>query len=157
MAVPDFVLALRRHVGHGLLWLPGVTAVVLDVAATHVLLLRRSDNGEWTPVTGILDPGEHPAHGAVREVREETGVEVAVERLVSVSAEPPTTHVNEDVAQYLDITFRCRHLAGRARPNDDESTAVCWVPLDDLPDMRPPMARRIAQSVAPGGAPWFER
>ena len=37
-------------------------------------MVKRSDNGEWTPVTGIVDPGEEPAVGAVREALEETGV-----------------------------------------------------------------------------------
>ncbi len=157
MPVPDFVLALREHVGHGPLWLPGVTAVVLDDDSAHVLLVRRSDSGEWAPVTGILDPGEQPAPGAVREVREETCVETVVERLVSVTAEPPTTHVNGDVAQYLDLTFRCRHVGGTARPGDDESTAVAWVRVDELPGMRPYLRLRIDRALTPAAEPWFER
>jgi 8-oxo-dGTP pyrophosphatase MutT (NUDIX family) len=66
---PTFVLRLRASIGHDPLWLPGVTAVVLH--ETDVLLVRRSDNGSWAPITGIVDPGEHPAHAAVREVLEE--------------------------------------------------------------------------------------
>ena len=53
--VPDFVLALRDKIGHDPLWLPCVTAVVRR--ADQVLLVRRADNGHWTPVTGIPDPG----------------------------------------------------------------------------------------------------
>lgn len=69
MPVPDYVLGLRTHVGHELLWLSGVTAVVLDASSSQALLVRRSDNNEWAPITGTLDPGEQPARGAVREVR----------------------------------------------------------------------------------------
>ena len=72
VATPDFVLALREKIGHDPLWLTGVTAVVLR--DRQVLLVRRSDNGEWTPVTGIVDPGEQPAAAAVREVLEEANV-----------------------------------------------------------------------------------
>ena len=72
MAIPDYVRRLRLRVGHDLLWLPGATAVVLR--GDEVLLVRRSDNGQWSPVTGIVDPGEHPARAAVREVMEETGI-----------------------------------------------------------------------------------
>lgn len=157
MPTPDFVVALRKHVGHDLLWLPAVTAVVLDADATHALLVRRSDNGEWAPVTGILDPGEQPAHGAVREVREEASVEVAVERLVSVTAEPPSTHINGDVAQYLDLTFRCRHVSGEARPGDDEAIEVAWVPIGGLPRMRAYLRRRVDRALTPPHEAWFER
>lgn len=81
--VPEFILRLRERIGHDLLWLPGVTSVVLNDGA--VLLVRRSDNGSWAPVTGIVDPGEHPAKAAVREVLEETGIRCVVEELVWVN------------------------------------------------------------------------
>jgi len=140
--VPDFVLRLRRHVGTAELWLPGVTAVVRR--GSDVLLVQRSDNGEWTPVTGIVDPGEDPGVCARREVLEETGVEVTVDRLVWVKALPTTTHVNGDVATYLDHTFACTYVGGQAHVADDESTDVRWWPLGGLPAMRATYAERIA-------------
>ncbi len=70
MPIPEFVVELRRHVGDAVLWLPAVTAVICR--DDELLLVRRSDNGTWTPVTGIMDPGEEPAGCAVREAREET-------------------------------------------------------------------------------------
>ena len=62
--VPDFVVDIRRKIGHDPLWLPAVTAVVRR--GDEVLLVERSDNGRWTPVTGIVDPGEEPAVAAAR-------------------------------------------------------------------------------------------
>lgn len=79
MPTPEFVQRLRRKIGTDLLWLAGATAVVFDGQA--VLLVKRADNGQWTPVTGIVDPGEHPAQTAAREVLEETGVDCVVEDL----------------------------------------------------------------------------
>jgi ADP-ribose pyrophosphatase YjhB (NUDIX family) len=143
--IPDFVLRLREKVGRDLLWLPGVTAVVLHQDA--VLLVRRADNGEWTPVTGIVDPGEHPAQTARREVLEETGVDCEVEALAWVNVTPPTVHVNGDHAQYLDHTFRCRYVGGDAHPADDESSEVGWFPLTDLPPMKPHLVERITTAV----------
>jgi len=134
VGVPGFVLRLRERVGQDELWLPAVTAVVRreGAAGTEVLLVRRADNGRWTPVTGILDPGEEPAHGAAREVLEETGVTARVDRLADVSAGPPVTHVNGDRARYLDLTFACTWLAGEARVGDDESSDVRWCGIDAL-------------------------
>ncbi len=65
MPIPDFVVELRQHVGDAVLWLPAVTAVIRR--DDQLLLVRRSDNGIWSPVTGIMDPGEEPAACAVRE------------------------------------------------------------------------------------------
>ena len=67
MPTPDFVIELRKKIGHDLLWLPGVTGLVID-DAQRVLLVRRADNHRWTLVTGFLDPGEQPAAGIVREI-----------------------------------------------------------------------------------------
>src|SRR3954469_12897467 len=145
MPVPDFIARLREHVGHGLLWLPGVTAVVLR-DDDWVLLVRRADNGRWAPISGIVEPGEHPVACAIREVFEETAVEVEVESLAWVHVTEPVTYPNGDLAQYLDHTFRCRYLRGEARVADDESTAVAWFPLDDLPEMAPGLEERIVTS-----------
>ncbi|MDN5894884.1 MAG: NUDIX domain-containing protein [Nocardioides sp.] len=141
MPTPDFIIRLREKVGHDQLWLAGATAVVLN--NDDVLLVKRSDNGKWSPVTGIVDPGEHPAATAVREVAEETGIDCAVEELVWVNVTPPTVHVNGDRAQYLDHTFRCRYLCGEPYPADEESSEVAWFPADSLPPMDPSLAERI--------------
>ncbi|GAP60851.1 hypothetical protein AHiyo1_44520 [Arthrobacter sp. Hiyo1] len=76
MATPDFVLALRRKIGNDLLFLSGVTAVVLK--DNDVLLVRGAESGAWTPVTGIIDPGEEPADAAVRETYEEAPFELSL-------------------------------------------------------------------------------
>lgn len=150
MPVPDFVLELRRHVGQAELWLPGITAVVRRGTGPELelLLVRRSDNGDWTPVTGIVDPGEDPGVAARREAQEEAGVEVSVDRLVSVLAQPPHVHVNGDRAIYLDHTFACTWLSGQAHPADDESTEVGWFRRDALPAMKPVMLDRIDAVLA---------
>ena len=141
MAIPDFVRELRRHVGTAELWLPGVTAVVRR--GSEMLLVQRADNQEWSPVTGIVDPGEDPGVAAGREVLEETGVVVRVERLASVRALPPVTHVNGDLALYLDHTFACSYVSGDAHVADDESLDVRWWPVRALPSM-PSYAERVA-------------
>jgi len=145
--VPDFVLELRRQVGQAQLWLPGVTAVVRR--GDDVLLVRRSDNGQWAPVTGIVEPGEDPGVATRRETWEETRVDVTVDRLAMVSVTPPITHVNGDRAIYLDHTFACTWIGGEATVGDDESLEVRWVPRDQLPPMKAELAARIAVACSP--------
>ena len=151
MPIPPYVSHLRTMVGTELLWMPGVTAVVLRPGvdgADEVLLVKRSDNGAWTPVTGIVDPGEDPHVTAVREVEEEACVVAEVERLVWVSASGVVTHVNGDLGQYLDHTFRCRWVSGEPRPGDDESTDARWFALDALPEMAERHRDRITVAVS---------
>ena len=164
MGTPQFITELREHIGHTELWLPGVTAIVVkDVApdapafaTPEVLLVRRSDDGRWTPVCGIVDPGEEPHAAAVREVREETGLTVEVDALIGVGAVGPVTFPNGDVCDFLDIVFRCRHVSGEPRVNDDESLAVGWFPLDGLPDIRPRDRESIERALAPHDAVHYE-
>ncbi|WP_328858462.1 NUDIX domain-containing protein [Williamsia herbipolensis] len=146
MPTPDFILDLRERIGHAPLWLSGVTAVVLRDG--HVLLVKRSDNGAWTPVTGIIDPGEEPAVAAVREVLEEAGCVVEPERLASTHVTKPVTYPNGDVSQYLDLTFRMRWVSGEPTVSDDENTDCGWFPLDDLPTMSDEMTYRLDAAVA---------
>lgn len=145
--VPDFVVDIRSKIGSDHpLWLPAVTAVVRR--GDEVLLVKRSDNGRWTPVTGIVDPGEEPAVAAAREVTEETGVRVRVDRLASTGAHPEIVHANGDRAAYLDLTFACTWLEGEAHVADDESTDVRWWPVASLPPMPDLMLERIAAAVS---------
>ncbi len=161
MPIPDFVIELRRHVGHAPLWLIGCTAIVIRDAPTsgpgdgpggrarqEVLLVRRADTGVWTPVTGIVDPGEQPHDAAVREVAEETTVRAQVTSLVWVNAGPLVSHVNGDQARYLDHTFRCSYLGGEPRVGDDENTDARWWPLEELPQMPAIFAERVAVARA---------
>ena len=60
MPTPEFILELRKKVGHDLLWLMGVSGYVEDEQG-RVLLGKRSDTGEWAMVYGINEPGEEPA------------------------------------------------------------------------------------------------
>ena len=150
MPIPEFVVDLRRLIGHGELWLPGVTAVVRRGVPgdEEILLVQRADNHAWTPVTGILEPREEPAIGAVREVLEETGVTARVDRLAATSVHGPITHANGDLASYLDLTFACTWLAGEAHVADDESSDVAWVRPDALPEMPPGMRERVDAALS---------
>jgi 8-oxo-dGTP pyrophosphatase MutT (NUDIX family) len=139
-----------------LLWLPGVNAVVRD-GRGQVLLNRRSDTGEWSLLSGILEPGEEPAAGVIREVLEETGVRVLPVRLVAVTVSPQITHGNGDHVQYLELLFACR-LDGEgeaARVNDDESLEVAWFPPTALPAVRPYVAARIGWALHDRGPARF--
>ena len=133
MPTPQFITDLRAKIGSDMLWLSGATAVIQRDNG-DILLVRRSDTGAWTPVTGIVDPGENPALTCLREAEEEAGVIIEVVGFAQLKADPPMTFDNGDRCQFLDHTFYCRHVSGQARVNDEESSQVQWVPVEELAD-----------------------
>jgi mutator protein MutT len=88
----------------------------------EVLLVRQSAGyslaGQWTVPWGRVDAGESPMAAAIREVREEAGVEVAVEALLGVQ-ELPEPHLGGVALVYL-----CKHLGGNLIPRDTETDAA---------------------------------
>lgn len=155
MPTPEFILELREKIGHDLLLLPSVTAVVLD-ASGRVLLVRRADNHNWTLVTGCMEPGEQPADAAVREVFEETAVEAVAERVIGVQTTDPSVCANGDKVQWLDVSFVCRSIGGTARVNDDESIDVGWFAPDALPQpLGPRQTRQLAEALGDESRAYF--
>jgi 8-oxo-dGTP pyrophosphatase MutT (NUDIX family) len=136
---PAFILELRKHVGQAPLFLSGVKSVVFDdrFSPQQVLVGKRADNGHWRLPAGVLEPGEQPAQALVREVLEETGVQVLVDRLIKVETLPMITYPNGDHVQYLSCVFRAHYLSGEAHVADDESTEVRWCDLDQTADLLP--------------------
>ncbi|WP_229405217.1 NUDIX hydrolase [Micromonospora sp. NBRC 110038] len=124
---------------------PAVTVFVLD-AHDRVLLIRRTDNGLWAIPGGAQDFGEYIAETAVRETKEESGIDVEVTGIVGIYTDPKHVMAYSDgeVRQQFSICFRARYLGGEPTPST-ESAEVHWVGrdrLDDLP-IHPSMRLRI--------------
>ncbi|MFF0471494.1 NUDIX hydrolase [Micromonospora zamorensis] len=122
-----------------------VTVFVQDDQG-RVLLIQRTDNGLWALPGGAQDFGEYIAETAVRETREETGIEVEVTGVVGIYTNP--NHVVEysdgEVRQQFSICFRGQFLRGTPTTSE-ESSAVEWVERDKLDGLsiNPSMLLRI--------------
>lgn len=154
MAIPDFILELRSKIGSDPLWLSGVTAVI--TRGNEILLVQRADNKRWTPVTGIIDPGEHPADAAAREALEEAGVVVTPVKFAGISVTDRVTYDNGDVTQYIDLTFRFDWVSGEPYPADGENLKAQWFPLDSMPQMSDEMVGRISSALSESSAAMFQ-
>lgn len=100
----------------------GVYALIFDDG--RVLLAHRRDINWWNLPGGGMEIGETVEEAMRREVREETGLEVQVERLVGVYSKPQK--------QEVVLTFRCRVTGGELRATE-ESRACAYFSPDALP------------------------
>ena len=134
-----------------------VTVFVEDEQG-HVLLIQRTDNGLWALPGGAQDFGEFIAETAVRETREETGIEVEVAEIIGVYSDP--RHVVEygdgEVRQQFSVCFRALYLSGDPRTSD-ESSSVVWVARDQLDQLpiHPSMRLRVDHGFERRSAPYI--
>jgi ADP-ribose pyrophosphatase YjhB (NUDIX family) len=121
------------------------TAFVLDEKG-RVLLIRRTDNGLWALPGGAQDFGESISQTAVRETKEETGIDIEVVGLVGIYTNPH--HVVEysdgEVRQQFSICLKGSYRSGQTTPSN-ESSEVQWVEQASLEDLaiHPSMRLRI--------------
>lgn len=115
----------------------------------QILLVQRADSGAWTPVCGIVEPGERPDHTIVRESLEEAQVHVVVDRYLAVDVDDPLTYPNGDQCQFLNHVFSCRWVDGQARVGDDESSQVRWFGIDELPALSVRHRAAVELALAP--------
>lgn len=114
---------------------PGVAGVVRDAAGAILLHRRRVDAG-WAPPSGAVEPGESVLDAIRRELREETLLEVEVERLIGVYSDPAYQIVHYPDGQlvhFVTCVFACR-VAGGQLHGSDEGLEWGWFAQDALPD-----------------------
>jgi 8-oxo-dGTP pyrophosphatase MutT (NUDIX family) len=135
---------------------PAVSVVVTrDDGA--ILLIRRTDNGNWALPGGAIEMSESVGHAAVRETREETGIDCEITGVAGIYSDPG--HVihytsNDEVRREFAIVLTARPVAGQPTPSD-ESSEVRWVLPGGLGGyaMDRSMRKRVDDYVRQPGAP----
>jgi len=125
--------------------------VVVENDRGEILLIRRSDNDNWALPGGAIDLGESMTQAAVREVKEETGIDCEVTGLVGIYTDPK--HIilytsNNEARQEFSILLTARATGGVPTPSS-ESTQVVWSAVADAEErtMDPSMRRRLGHYV----------
>ena len=110
----------------------------------RVLVVQRRDNAHWEPPGGVLELGETFQDGVRREVAEETGVLVDVERL--------TGAYKNLTRGVVALVFRCTPIAGEPTATDESQRARWFTPDEVRSRMSPAYAIRVLDALNGGTA-----
>lgn len=132
-----------------------VSAVVwAEGPGTKLLLMRRSDNGHWGLPGGYVEAGENVSEAAAREVEEETGVRIAVGRLIGVYSEPSRqviAYPDGNRVQSVNLCFEGAPV-GQGEPTTPEETLEFgYFALEGLPQPFVPIHQIRIEDVRAGG------
>jgi ADP-ribose pyrophosphatase YjhB (NUDIX family) len=126
--------------------------------AGWLLLIRRTDNNLYSISGGGQEIGETISHTVVREVREETGIDVEVTGLIGIYTDPAhvIAYTDGEVRQEFSICFRARPVGGEPRTST-ESSEVLWINRVDLPSLaiHPSIRLRIEHGYADRDQPYY--
>ncbi len=99
----------------------GCCAAIFDDGGQKILLTRRTDNALWCLPGGRMEPGETVAEACIREVFEETGLQVALKRLIGVYSNPHSLvqYADGSRTQPVSICFEAVIVAGTMGPTNE--------------------------------------
>ncbi len=128
-----YLTELRKYVGHRPLLMVGATVFVFD-EKDRLLLLKRADNECWGPPGGAVEPGEAVEEAAIREIFEETGLELGDLSLYGVlsGGDQFYRHPNGDEVHNVTITYPA-HVNGNRIQTSPEHTDWKFFPLNEIP------------------------
>lgn len=133
-------------------------AVVVRDAFGRLLMIERTDNGLWAIPGGAQDIGETTRQAAVREVREETGIEVDVTGVVGIYSDPRHVIAYDDgeVRQEFSIVFSAAPVGGQLRTSL-ESRQVHWVEPNQVEhlNIQSSMRLRIQHALEDRATPYL--
>lgn len=136
---------------------PSVSAVIFREG--RLLLQQRADGGQWGLPGGSVEIGETVTAALTREVKEETGLDVAVGRLIGVYSDPAfqvVRYPDGRVWHYVNLCFECAIQCGSLRPAPGETLALDFFDPAALPRDLVPLHRvRIGDALARSPVPFI--
>jgi ADP-ribose pyrophosphatase YjhB (NUDIX family) len=134
VSIPAHIARLRAAVGHDLLLLPSVSVLPVDQAGRLLLVRHTGHDDGWAALGGSVEIGESPAQAAVRETREEIGVQVRLTRLLGVLGGPDyeVRYPNGDRVAYITAVYQAEITDGSPAADSGEICQVAWFTAAEL-------------------------
>ncbi len=130
----DYIKTLRGMIGTTKIIVPGVRALIFNDRG-ELLLEKQRLFGSWALPHGCVDVGESALEALIREVKEETGLDVTRAEAFGMYTDPKysITYPNGDEVQTFTIAFLVQQWSGTLRIDGDEVTELAFFPLGGLP------------------------
>lgn len=132
MKSKDYIRWLRSKVGHEKIILVFAGGCVFD-SGGKVLLQCRGDSKKWGFPGGAIEIGETPEMATVREVKEETGLDVKVSGLIGIYTDCDMEYPNGDQAHSICIVYDLETIGGQLKCDDLETADLKFFDLDEMP------------------------
>jgi len=142
MPTSPYLRHLRSKLGHELLLLPGVAAVIRDPQG-RILLQEKSSGEGWSLPAGAIEPGESPEEAIRREVLEETGIVVEPREILGVYGGSAFryTYPNGDAVEYTVVLYHCIPIRTSGEELDGETKSLRYFAEFQLPTLALPYPR----------------
>ena len=128
----DYIHDLRKEIGPRKIILNCAGALIIRDG--RILFQRRTDNGRWGLIGGLLEMNETYAQAAVREAREETGLEVKLTGFLGIFHNHDMVWANGDAAHVISAMYTAEIVSGEPRI-DEESFELRFFGKDEFPEL----------------------
>ena len=130
----NYIAWLRSKVGHEKIILVFAGGCLFDKNG-KVLLQRRGDSNKWGFPGGAIELGETPEMAAIREVKEETGLDVKVSDLIGIYTDCDMEYPNGDKAHSICIFYELELIGGQLKCDNVETVDLKYYGLDEMPEL----------------------
>lgn len=130
----SYLQNLRTLIGKRKIILPGAR-IIMENEEGDILMIRRTDNGQWGLPAGSLEENEDIEACIRREVREETGLDLLHLEVIGISSRPERESVeypNGDQVQYFVVEFYSNSWEGQFFSDSEEVSDIRFGSIDDM-------------------------
>lgn len=128
----DYIHELRQQIGSRKIILNAATTIIEKDG--KILFQRRTDNGKWGLIGGLMEINETFQETAIREVLEETGLEVRLDSFLGIYHNHDMVWENGDCAHVVTAFFTASIISGEPRV-DEESFELRFFGMEELPEL----------------------
>ena len=138
----DYIRWIRGKVGHEKVILTYAGGIILNEKG-EALLQRRGDNNRWGFSGGAIELGETPEETAVREAKEETGLDVETGRLIGIYTDSNLVYPNGDQAHSIMIAYELKPVGGELSCDRQETLELKYFAKEDKPELCCPQHEQL--------------